>query len=80
MGTLKTEDDPSFSDLEGLRVAPHLYIDRKGKATSLYLLISGHGMRAFRVGEADLIVMIFRLELSWRVVSTQFSKKRNKSA
>ena len=33
LGTLKTEDDPSFSDLEGLRVAPHLYIDRKGNAT-----------------------------------------------
>ena len=33
MGTLKVEKDPSFSDLEGLKVSPHLYIDRKGNVT-----------------------------------------------
>ena len=33
LGTLKTEDHRSFSDLKGLRVAPHFFIDLKGNAT-----------------------------------------------
>ena len=32
-GYLEDRRRPFFSDLEGLRVAPHLYIDRKGNAT-----------------------------------------------
>ena len=38
LGTLKIEDDPSFLDLEDLRVAPHLYIDRKGIITQFVSL------------------------------------------
>ncbi len=30
-GTLDLNSDPSFADLDGLRVAPHLLIDRKGE-------------------------------------------------
>ncbi len=38
LGTLNIEDDPSFLNLEGLRVAPHFYIDRKGTITQFVSL------------------------------------------
>ena len=38
LGTLKIEDEPSFSDLEGLRVAPHFYVDREGIITQFVAL------------------------------------------
>ena len=34
-GTLDLEADSSFFDLEGIKVAPHLFIDRLGKITQL---------------------------------------------
>ena len=38
LGTLEIEDEPSFSDLEGLRVAPHFYVDREGVITQFVAL------------------------------------------
>ena len=49
LGTLDTREHDSFHDLEGVRVAPHLYIDRGG---CVYQFV-GFDQRAWHAGESE---------------------------
>lgn len=62
--TLDCEADPSFSDLEGLHVSSHFFIDRKGQLFQYVSCLDRRGTPEFRDLPGGKGAMIFRSALS----------------
>ena len=63
---LDGSEAPEFADLEGVRVAPHLLIERGGELTQFVAFTGAHGTPDSRVGEDAMDVMAFPLGLNWK--------------
>ena len=60
-GVLDCAEHSSFADLEGLKVAPHVLIDRLGQLEQFVGLINELGMRGHLLGAAAIAAMISAL-------------------